>query len=353
MSCEWIQVASDPRFGVLSQSPLEAISNSTPIAIFPDQIISSNVDPNPSMITLTGQLPAWLDPDGVKGLQPSHAGNATIRAAFNTNFVTWINSADLFPTVVPDDEAIVGDQNCPDVLRRFSYAMSDIICFMSDDMQVVVHQFIDWARACSRLANIKDRPIACVILLEQNISINGDKNNRNRSVKKDFMTACLKEDKAGDWEEETLKRDIFQGLKVFTTSGATNLLPREVNELLMIARRLRRARRHLWSQSIFEDLSRCAIETLATDEFASFDPVSLLTSEAYPDSVREKLWPELLKSASSGQALEDFVIPVMGACFARSALRQKHSMYLSTRVPASSLYCPLTDQRRVQIRRGI
>lgn len=336
MSCEWIQVATDPKFGVLSQSPVEAISNSTPIAIFPNQVVSLNVDPNPSMITLTGQLPSWLDPDGVMGLQPSHAGNAIIRAAINTNFITWINSVDLFPTMKSDDEAIVGDQNCPDVLRRFSYTMSDIICFMGDDMQAVVHQLLDWAAACSRLGIIKDRPIACVILLEHNIDVAVDRIEQNRSIKKDFMTACLKEDKAGDWEEETLKRDIFQGLKVFTTSGDTSLLPREVNELLMIARRVRRARRHLWSQSIFEDLSRYAIETLATDEFASLDPVSLLTSEAYPESVREKLWPELLKSAGSSRALEDFVIPVMGACFARSALRQKHSMYLSTRLLTTS-----------------
>jgi len=71
--------------------------------------------------------------------------------------------------------------------------------------------------------------------------------------------------------------------------------------------------------------------------------VSLLISEAYSDSVQEKLWPELLKSASFAQALKGFIIPVMGACFARSALRQKHSMYLSTRFPASSLYCSLTQ----------
>jgi len=352
MSCEWIQVVSDSRFGVLRQSSLKAISNSTPIAIFPDQVVSSNVDLNPFMITLTEQLPAWLDPDGVKGLQPSHADNATIRAAFNTNFVIWINSVDLFPTVVPDDEAIVGDQNCSDVLRRFSYTMSDIICFMGDDMQAVVHQLLDWARACSRLRDVEDRLIACVILLEHNINIDGDKINRNRSVKKDFMTACLKDDKAEDWEEETLKRDIFQRLKVFTTSGATNLLLREVNELLMIARRVRRARRHLWLQSIFKDLSRYAIETLATDEFATLDSVSLLISEAYSDSVQEKLWPELLKSASFSQTLEGFVIPVMSACFARSALRQKHSMYLSTCFPASSLYPTNTEQCRVQIWRN-
>jgi len=134
----------------------------------------------------------------VKGLQSSHAGNATIRAAFNTNFVTWINSVDLFPTVKSEDEAIVGDQNCPDVLRHFSYTMSDIICFMGDDMQAVVHQLLDWARVCSRLRNVKDRLITCVILLEHNINIDGNKIDRNCSVKKDFMTACLKEDKAGD-----------------------------------------------------------------------------------------------------------------------------------------------------------
>ncbi len=337
MSCEWIQVASDSRFGVLSQSPLEATNNNTPITIFPDQVVSSNVDPNPSMITLTGQLPPWLDPDGMKGLQPSHAGNATIRAAFNTSFVTWINSVDLSLNIKPDDETIVDKENCPDVLRRFSYIMSDVICFMGDNMKAVVHQLLDWARACCRLENVKDRPIACVILLKHDTTIDHDKIDRNRSVKKEFMTACLKEDKAGDWEEETLKRDIFQGLKVFTTNADTELLPREVNELLMIARRIRRARRHLWSQSIFEDLSRYAIEILATDEIASLDSVSLLTSEAYPDSVREKLWPELLKSVSSGQALEGFVISVMAACFARSAIRQKHCMYLSSCFPASSI----------------
>jgi len=33
----------------------------------------------------------------------------------------------------------------------------------------------------------------------------------------------------------------------------------------------------------------------------------------------------------------------MCACFARSALRQKHSMYLSTHFPVSSLYCSLTQ----------
>ena len=95
-----------------------------------------------------------------------------------------------------------------------------------------------------------------------------------------------------------------------------------------ITRRFREFTKHLWSQSIFFQLRSYLIAALALKPSEPLNIVKALSGASLIQDASLKLWPELASLlrtvANTDEFLKQFLIPVLGSCFARNALRSDH-----------------------------
>lgn len=259
---------------------------------------------------------------------PKHINTArlTQTTKLKTRFATWINYLSLSSEHQHDyrkenslniTKTEVAGQSPATLLRRISHMLSDIIIFTGETLNEVAEHYLCWLRSCENIKedhyNFRDKPIACVLV-----------EKRNHNVEAEFMTLCLSNNKAQLWNEGDLKRNQRKLFNMFEFVEFSNI-NMELNNQLSNARRRREVRRHMWSDSTFFRLHAYIVESLAGRIKSSLSFVEFLNISSPVELASQELWSELIRMRQDAGALESFILPLMGNCFARNALKCDHS----------------------------
>ena len=284
-----------------------------------------NTDPSqgyPSIVTLIGKDPSWLEMHLKQSTTRVPVGSTVLTPTLmNCGTTTWINrigsraksSEDAF-----DDNAGCLRENIDDrslarsLIPCISQLMSDVVIFDAASLDAAVEDFLNWIGHCSKISfRSPDRPSSILVI---------DRWQATGDLERRFLTACLKSPKAKDMLEEDIQ-SFFSSRLVLSRDDFQRS---HIQDLLDISRRMRKARRHLWSYPNFQKLHLYFVDAYIHGTLSSTNLVREFTEYSRLRHAQVILWPELFATKYSLNDLREFVVPLMGLCLARRALLGDH-----------------------------
>lgn len=326
---EWIRVLPNPE-------PLEYPRALTRRPC--NEVVStfSLTDPNrsysPSMITFSQSVPNWLRLGKEYTTRSQNVCSATIKSIDNPeNLTLWINVLDMSygpqPTANVDsrlDGVPLKGQDPLYFIPRVSYKLSDVVVIIGENLEEAADQYILWLHSCKGVfentqPSTAIKPYAFVVVRDI---------PNKRTLQKDFQLSCLLSRKAQDLDRRDFEKLSGSLFECYRCLNSTESIAKEMLNSIKIMRRLREARKHLWSQSTFLKLRDYLVASLASNPQEPLNIVKALSADTVVQKASTDLWPEFIKLyAAEGnldQYLEKFIIPIIGSCFARNALKQDH-----------------------------
>ncbi len=322
----------------------------------PSSELTSKLDPTessssscPSLITFSRSVPPWLSLGQDYYVSSHHVHSATIKDIQSAGDLTvWINVLDPLDgrQIIAHDKSsdidvvYLEDQNPLHLVPRVSYQLSDVIVMIGENLEDAADQHLLWLQSCKAVSgNPAIKPYAFIVVRDI---------QDERTLQEDFIQACLMSRKAQDFDRrglEELSGSLFEHCRCLSSEDN---LEKEIITAVRIGRRLREARKCLWSQKTFFELRTYLTWALASKPLEPLNIVKALSMVNPVGEASGTLWPELasileVPGRDNDELLEKFFIPVMGSCFARNVLKCDHGnlciMLYSTTSNSTSLSC--------------
>lgn len=352
MSNEWIRILlyTEPQIHQRRRLFTRRICNAAYSTL--DRAYSSQ-ERFPSLVTFSQAVPSWLNFGQHFDTKPQSMCSAAIKDVGDTEgFTLWVNVLDLSEPRLADENKVNG-WDCfhieylepQTLILRISYRMSDVIIITGENLDEAADQYLVWLHSCRIFTPLahrrrdpkqsKERCDSDNMIIKPNIFIIVRDVPDDKSIEDDFLESCLLSSKAQDMDQkdiETLRDYLFARHRYVKWSETVK---EDVISSVKMIRRLRRSRKHLWSQSTLCKLQKYFIGSLTRKLPPPLNVVKALSSNTEIEEAASKLWPELFSLVHTAQLkggvhghLNHSLIPVIASCFGRNALRHDHSKSL-------------------------
>ena len=329
MSWQWIQVVPGVPHLTYNYSPFESI-------------YASETSHHPIMATIIGNSTefrstmGWNDiPD--TGLSLTTIRNGQFRALLNTISVHRARKTFNVASKAPTAEYRLRYQSAKGFLIRVSYVLSDLICFFAKDWNEAANAIVAWVAKCRKI-KAENRPSACVVLTTTDSNIVHDLSSSRFEL---FCNSRLQLSGSGN-----MALYFIRDVQVFRFQNPSLSLPSELFDMMEASRDSRVANCRLWSTRTFSRMAGIMLPHMAKSSSSYLKYAEALDMTRLPRSISSveswlgRQWADLVSVTNAPELLTHSVIPILGRCLARDAMRLGHSktfsMFSSTKLTSIS-----------------